>query len=77
MLCRLGFEGREKIAVAQRQKQADMDRAAEEALQKKLREQGEKLSQAVDYNFALSDEVSAMEKLREASTKYDKTAPGE
>ena len=69
---RLGIEGRDKEKLLQRQKQV-------QKLKKKLLKKAEaayKMSQEVDYNFGLNDEQMALEKVRIASSKYDRNAPG-
>ena len=68
----MGIEGRDKEKLLQRQKQV-------QKLKKKLLKKAEaayKMSQEVDYNFGLNDEQMALEKVRIASSKYDRNAPG-
>ena len=73
---RLGFEARDHDRQLQRKRQEELDKKAEEERQRKIAEANKKLKTFVDYNFSEGDESSAMEKLRTASEKYDKTAPG-
>lgn len=73
---RIGFEARDKARLEQRQRQALLDKKAAEEKVKKAEEANKKLKLHVDYNYSERDEEAALEKLRVASTKYDKAAPG-
>jgi len=73
---RLGIEGRDRERAEMRRKQALLDRQADEERIKKLHESENKMSMQVDYDFTAVDEARALEKLKEASTKYDRNAPG-
>lgn len=73
---RLGFEARDHERQLQRKRQEELDKKAEEERLRKIEDAKRKLKTFVDYNFSESDETSALEKLRGASEKYDKTAPG-
>lgn len=73
---RLGIDGRHKEKAAQRHRQASMTEAALEEQAKKAKAAAEKMLMSVDYNFTPSDELNATNKLRDASTKYDKASPG-
>lgn len=73
---RLGIDGRDKQRQEQRKKQEVLDQKAAEESQKKKEEAAKKLKTHVDYNYTEADERNANEKLRAASEKYDKSAPG-
>lgn len=73
---RLGFEARDHDRQLQRKRQEEIEKKAEEEAQRKQEELKKKLKTFVDYNFSEVDETKAMDKLRSASEKYDKTAPG-
>lgn len=73
---RLGIEGRDKEKAEQRRKQQVLDKQAEEERIRKLAEAENKMSLAIDYEFTAVDEARANEKLKDASTKYDRNAPG-
>lgn len=73
---RLGIEGRDKEKQEQRRKQQVLDKMAREEAERKLSESENKMSLAVDYEFTAVDEARAQEKLKDASTRYDKNAPG-
>ena len=73
---RLGIEGRDKEKADQRRKQLVLDKIAREEAERKLTEAENKMSMAVDYEFTAADEARALERLKEASTKYDRNAPG-
>lgn len=73
---RIGIVERDRDKAEQRQKQARLDKIAEEEEKRKLSEAESKLSMQVDYEYSAADCASAMEKLKETSTKYDKNASG-
>ena len=73
---RVGIDERDKEKAEQRSKQAALDKLARDEHQRKLQEAENKMSMSVDYEFSSSDEASCLEKLKEASTKYDRNAPG-
>ena len=73
---RLGIDARDKARQAQRQKQINFAQQAELGSAKKLSEQEQKMNLDVDYNFSETAEENAKEKLRAASSKYDRYAPG-
>jgi len=73
---RLGIEGRDREKAEQRRRQAMLDKLAAEEAERKLHESENKMSLAVDYDFSAVDEARANEKVKQASTKYDRNAPG-
>jgi hypothetical protein len=73
---RLGIDGRDAEKVAQRQRQAELDEKEKQSLARKKAEADLKQAMEVDYNYDHHDEASAMDKLKSASCKYDKNAPG-
>ncbi len=73
---RLGIDGRDNQRQEQRKKQELLDQQAAEERQKKITETSKKLKTHVDYNYTEEDERKANDKLRMASEKYDKSAPG-
>lgn len=73
---RLGVEARDKTARNQRQRQQEMNKAAEEEMARKIKESEEKRSMAIDFDFSELDVARADQKLLDASTKYDRNAPG-
>jgi len=73
---RLGINGRDKERSDQRERQAFLDEKAAKARAKKKLEADNKIMLEVDYNYDEVDEEKAMDKLREASWKYDRNAPG-
>lgn len=73
---RLGVEARDKTARNQRQRQIEMNKAAEEEKARKIKEGEEKRSMAIDFDFSELDVARADQKLLDCSTKYDRNAPG-
>jgi Ca2+-binding EF-hand superfamily protein len=73
---RLGVETRDKTARNQRQRQLELDKLAAEEKARKIKEAEEKKSMAIDFDFSELDVARADTKLLEASTKYDRNAPG-
>lgn len=73
---RLGIDARDKARMDQRQRQLEMSALAESVSTKRLTDAEAKMNLDVDYNFSESAEDSAKEKLRIASTKYDRYATG-
>eukprot|EP01038_Epipyxis_sp_PR26KG_P006779 gene6779-9286_t len=73
---KIGYDSREKDKMYHRRKQQDLAKKAEEEHIQKLKQNTERLAYSIDYNFNNNDEITAMEKLKEASAKYDKNAPG-
>lgn len=70
---RLGQEKRDEFHMAQLEKQRKLDILAEEEHQAKMKAVSEKKTFKIDYNFNDSHLNKAMEKLIDASTKYDKS----
>lgn len=72
---KLGLDGRNKAYEEQRKLQAAMDKQAEEERAKKAAELEAKRADTIDYDFSELDEARAMEKMREAAFRYDRTHP--
>jgi len=70
---RLGQEKRDEFHLAQLEKQRRLDIQAEEEHQAKMKSVLEKKTFKIDYNFNDNHLNAAMEKLIDASTKYDKS----
>ena len=73
---RLGVEARDKAARNQRNRQQEMNKAAEQEKARKIKESEEKRSMAIDFDISELDVARADQKLLDASTKYDRNAPG-
>lgn len=72
---KMGFEERNRIHSEQLQAQREAERAAVEAAQKAAELKTEAQSLEVDYNYTEVDRTSALEKMTNAATKYDKNHP--
>ena len=73
---RLGITGREKERNEQRLRQQQLDEKAAQERARKKAEADQKILMEVDYNYEEEDEIKAMDKLKDASWKYDRAAPG-
>jgi len=71
-----GFDGREKEKIGQRLKQKQFQEKTKEDEIKLQLEINSKKAFQIDYKYTEKDELAVIEKLRIASTKYDKTSPG-
>jgi len=72
---KLGLDGRNKAHEEQRKLQAAMDKQAEDDKAKKAAELEAKRADTIDYDFSELDEARAVEKMREAAFRYDRTHP--
>ena len=73
---RVGIDERDREKAEQRARQKLLDKQAAEDTRRKLHEAENKMSMSVDYDFGAADATSCLEKLKAASTKYDRNAPG-
>ena len=67
-----GIDLRDKAVKEQRQKQMIASQQMEEMRRQKKKEAEDKMQQEVNFNFSERDEISAKEKLRSSSMKYDR-----
>jgi len=67
-----GIDLRDKAVKERRQKQMIASQQMEEMRRQKKKEAEDKMQQEVNFNFSERDEISAKEKLRSSSMKYDR-----
>ena len=75
-MLRIGLELRDRERAHNIQKQRALNAQADEEQRRREEAKAGKLGASIDFDWSEKDSAVAMEKLREAATKYDKNGPG-
>lgn len=72
----IGIEKREKDRIRKRKQQEQQEQRERDEEEAKVKQKADYLNFQIDYDFSEVDDARAQEKIKDASTKYDKSLPG-